>query len=163
MLSTAHLTIEPTGSMLRLLVPVYWVDRRDPVTAYLLLAHPPVPGLGGVDVIEARMRGLAAALHLAEPSHDGVVPSLHRRFLMHGTHAVLGLDGCPVDMSVPMDEQWARPVRAGVQVVVAVGLDPLPHAAPRATVAAYLESRWYSGRILMGATRASREGGRGEV
>jgi hypothetical protein len=155
MLSTPHLTIEPTERVLHLLVPVYWVDRSTPTTAYILLAHPPVAGLGASDVIEARMRGLAAALHLSEPSPDGVVPSLTRRFLLHGSHAVLALDGCPVDMSVPMGDEWARAVRVGVQVVVAVGLDPLPHAAPRATVAAYLESRWYSGRILMGATHAT--------
>ncbi|GAA2478772.1 hypothetical protein [Streptomyces gobitricini] len=67
---------------------------------------------------------------------------------------VLALDGSPFDKSVAVEGTWTAAVLAGAQAVVAVGLDPLPHAAPRATVAAYLESRWYSGRILVGATRA---------
>ncbi|MFC8919165.1 hypothetical protein ACFT5C_25720 [Streptomyces sp. NPDC057116] len=155
MLSSAHLTIEPTERMLRTLVPVQWVAPSTPTMAYLLLAHPPVPGAGSTAVTGARMRGLAAALHLAAPSPDGRTASLHRRFLMHGTNAVLGLDGCAFDLSVPMSNEWTRAVHAGAHVVVAVGLDPLPRGMPRAAVSAYLESRWWAGRILTGATHAT--------
>ncbi|MFG3506265.1 hypothetical protein ACGF5F_12210 [Streptomyces sp. NPDC047821] len=151
MLSAAHLVIEPTERLLRTLVPVQWGDPSTG-TVHLLLAHPPVPGAGSTAVTEARMRGLAAALHLAAPSPDGRAASLHRRFLMHGTNAVLGLDGCAFDLSVPMSDEWTRAVHAGAHVVVAVGLDPLPRGMPRAAVSAYLESRWWTGRILTGAT-----------
>lgn len=153
-MDTAHrLIVAPTPESLHRISPVHWVDRTDPVTAYLLLAHP--PGLSGDDsnpaVIEARMRGLAAALHLTQPKPGPIVPNLHRRFGIHEGAVIVELD-CSFDMSVPISDEWAQYVHAGVQVVIAVGLDPLPWTAPRATVAAYLASHWYSGRILMGAT-----------
>ncbi|MET9428213.1 hypothetical protein [Streptomyces sp. NPDC003036] len=151
--SGPHLIIEPDERLLRRLKPVHWVDRTTSATAYVLLAHPPEPRSDGTaDLIEARMRGLAAALRLSTPGPGTVVPNLHRRLSMHHGAAVMELDGCSFDMSIPIGGDWAKFAHSGAQIVVAVGLDPLPSAAPKTTVAAYIASRWYSGRVLMGAT-----------
>ncbi|MFD7169110.1 hypothetical protein [Streptomyces violascens] len=127
--SQAHLTIEPTPQLLRLLSTEGthpWVASRPPRHhAYLLLTHPAGIRRCDNETIEARMRGLAAALQLTASDH-----SLHdigdRLHLHNAADATLRLDGCPHQLHIPVDGHWARCVAAGGPVTVAVGLDALP-------------------------------------
>ncbi len=104
-------------------------------------------------VIEARMRGLARALALAEP-HERLSDIGPRLFMHRSADAVLSLDGCDYLLRVPIGGDWARFVCAGGTVTLAVGLDPLPAGAPLQVVDAYLTQRVTEGRLFLGKTRA---------
>ncbi|WP_443315328.1 hypothetical protein [Streptomyces sp. 8N616] len=102
-------------------------------------------------MIEARMRGLAQALTLAEPT--ATLPNIGPRLLMHReSDALLMLDDCEYLMRVPIGGDWARFVCSGGSVVVAVGLAPLPAHAPQDVVESYVVDRVAEGRLLLGKT-----------
>ncbi|MEU5302208.1 hypothetical protein ACH4YO_23935 [Streptomyces noursei] len=106
-------------------------------------------------IIEARMRGLAAALMLdtsTAPLRD-IGPRLT---MHHESDAHLALDGCDYDLRVPIGGDWTRFVCDGGVVTVVVGLDPLPASSKRAVVAAYMSNGALTNRLLLGETHAAR-------
>ncbi|WP_053729163.1 hypothetical protein [Streptomyces sp. WM6378] len=155
--SQGYLTIEPTPQLLRLLASEgthTWIATRPPhYHAYLLLTHPAGILRCDNETIEARMRGLAAALQLTASDH-----SLHdigdRLHLHNAADVTLSLDGCPHQLLSPVDDSWARCVSAGGPVTVAVGLEALPAKASRAVVRDYCVNSWSAGRLLLGTTWA---------
>lgn len=154
-----HLIIEPTPGLLASVSAFHWIDRTPPGhVAYLLITHPTERQEDDTpQVIEARMRGLAAALRLA--TAGPTLPDMGRRLHMHyESDVIMSLDGCPYDMRIPIGGEWARFVSGGGTVTVAIGLDPLPVKSPKTAVAAYVVNRWHTGRLLLGKARATHLG-----
>ncbi|WP_438296326.1 hypothetical protein [Streptomyces sp. HUAS TT7] len=155
--SQAHLTIEPTPQLLRLLASdgIYlWVATRSSRhLAHLLLTHPIGIRRCDTEMIEARMRGLAAALQLTAPDHSlrDIGDRLH---LHNGTDVTLRLDGCPHQLRIPTSGHWVRCAFAGGPVTIAVGLDALPVQVSPAVVRDYCVNRLSAGRLLLGTTWA---------
>lgn len=152
---TAPSAVTPTAGLLASVAAWFWIDLTQVGhVAFLLLAHPPgrQPG-DSPEMVEARMRGLAHALSLAEPSQP--LPDVGARLFMYrDTDVLLSLDGCDYLLHVPIGGDWARFVCDGGTVTVTVGLDPLPAGSSIEVVDAYITRRVREGRLLLGKTRA---------
>ncbi|MEV6395605.1 hypothetical protein AB0M39_12635 [Streptomyces sp. NPDC051907] len=144
----------PTAGLLASLGIWFWVDLTEAGhVAFLLLAHPPARRDGeSSESIEDRMRGLANALTLADPSAQ--LPDIGPRLFVHGRYAVLDLDACSFVLRVPVSAQWASFVSAGAPVVVSVGLDPLQPLTPFDAIRPYLSGAARHARLYLGKTRA---------
>ncbi|WP_409471922.1 hypothetical protein [Streptomyces sp. HC307] len=152
---TAPVTIAPSAGLLASVAAWFWIDvTQAGHVAFLLIAHPPERRPDeSPQVIEARMRGLAHALTLAEP-HKPLPDIGPRLFMYRSADALLSLDDCDYLLHVPIGGQWARFVCDGGTVTVVVGLDPLAPGSPIEAVDAYITQRVTEGRLLLGKTRA---------
>ncbi|MEU6573619.1 hypothetical protein [Streptomyces sp. NPDC046805] len=154
---TGPTAVAPTAGLIASVAAWFWIDLTHVGhVAFLLLAHPPERRPSdSPEAIEARMRGLAEALALAEPHKP--LPDIGARLFMHrDADVLLSLDECDYLLHVPIGGEWARFVCNGGPVTVAVGLDPLPARSHLEVVEAYLTQRVRQGRLLLGKTRASR-------
>ncbi|MCP3821900.1 hypothetical protein NLX86_28550 [Streptomyces sp. A3M-1-3] len=154
---TQPATITPSAGLLASVAAWFWIDpTKVGHVAFLLIAHPPGRRPGeSPQMVEARMRGLADALTLAEPA--ALLPDIGPRLFMHReSDALLRLDGCDYLLHVPIGGGWARFVCDGGTVTVVVGLDPLPVSSSLEVVDAYITERATQGRLLLGKTRADR-------
>ncbi|MFC9913953.1 hypothetical protein [Streptomyces sp. NPDC059862] len=148
--------VTPTAGLIASVAAWFWIDlTRAGHVAFLLLAHPPgrQPG-DSPEMIEARMRGLAQALTLAEPTEP--LPDIGARLFMYrDADVLLSLDGCDYLLHVLIGGEWARFVCNGGTVTVMVGLDPLPARSPLEVVDAYITQRVRQGRLLLGKTQVA--------
>ncbi|WP_328437574.1 hypothetical protein OHA71_10635 [Streptomyces sp. NBC_00444] len=147
--------VTPTAGLLASVAAWFWIDLTQVGhVAFLLLAHPPGrQPCDSPEMVEARMRGLARALTLAEPSQP--LPDIGARLFMYrDMDVLLSLDGCDYLLHVPIGGDWARFVCNGGTVTVAVGLDPLPARSRLEVVDEYVTRRVCESRLLLGKTRA---------
>lgn len=142
----------PTAGLLASLGVWFWIDLTEAGhVAFVLRAHPPARRESeSPESIEGDMRGLAAALSLAEPSAR--LPDIGPRLVVHGRSALLSLDGCQAALHVPVSAEWSGFVSVGAPV--AVGLDPLQPRTPFAAVRPYVSEGAQRGRLFLGKTRA---------
>jgi hypothetical protein len=152
---TAPAAITPTAGLLASVGAWFWIDvTQAGHVAFLLIAHPPERRPDeSPQVIEARMRGLARALTLAEP-HKPLPDIGPRLFMYRSADALLSLDDCDYLLRVPIGGDWARFVCNGGVVTIAVGLDPLPSESALAAVEAYITQQVTEGRLYLGKTCA---------
>ncbi|WP_405891532.1 hypothetical protein OG427_40100 [Streptomyces sp. NBC_00133] len=144
----------PTAGLLASLGVWFWIDLTEAgQVAFVLLAHPPARRESeSPESTEGDMRGLAAALSLADPSAR--LPDIGPRLVVRGRSALLSLDGCRAALHVPVSAEWSGFASAGAPVAVAVGLDPLQPRTPFAAVGPYVSEGAQRGRLFLGKTRA---------
>lgn len=150
--------VPPTAGLLASVAAWFWINLTEVGhVAFLLIAHPPERRPGdSAQLIESRMRGLARALSLAEPSEK--LPDIGPRLSMHRESlAVLRLDGCGYRLHIPTGGEWARFVRGGGTVTVAVGLDTLPPHLALDAVEPYVSRSVTAGRLFLGKTRVAQQ------
>ncbi|WP_103534654.1 hypothetical protein [Streptomyces sp. SM11] len=153
---TRPATIAPSAGLLASVAAWFWIDpTKVGHLAFLLIAHPPGLRPGeSPQMVEARMRGLADALTLAEPTV--LLPDIGSRLFMHQeSDVLLRLDGCDYLLHVPIGGDWVRFVCDGGTVTVVVGPDPLPVSSSLEFVDAYVTERALQGRLRLGKTRAA--------
>ena len=119
--------------------------------APLLITHPPAlrDGEGG-EVIEQRMRSVAASLGLLPPS--ALVPDCGPRVaILPRGGALLRFDGTTYAMRLPVHGHYAAILARLGRVLLAVGFDPLSTGASRTNVDSYVQTSVSAGRMRFGS------------
>ncbi|NGO70640.1 hypothetical protein [Streptomyces boncukensis] len=154
-MTAGRLVIVPSAELLASVSVWFWIDDTPAGhVAFLYIAHRPEQSDESPRVIEARMRGLAVALGLDEPTKP--LPDIGPRLVVHRDDlaAVLLLDRSQHALRVPTNPEWFRFVVGGGAVIVAVGLDALSADVSLAAADQHIVTKVEASRVLVGKTVA---------
>lgn len=142
--------VAPTPGTLASLSVRPWIDSTvdGKPFAPILITHPPGRrDADTADAIEARMRGVAAALGAAPA--EAPLMYVGARVAVHQGRVVVRLDETPYALTARAG-RWTHVIRELGQVVLTVGLDPLRTDAHGAEIDEYIESQGVARRLFTG-------------
>lgn len=150
---TANLVPVPTAGLIASLSAYAAVETTangNEVFGSLLLTHRSQPGAEAE--IERQMRGVAASLGLVGPTE--VVPDVGDRITVRGAGDIrLRFDGTDYVLRLPLPGAYGPALTALGRVLLAVGLDPLPHDPTLAEREAYIYRTVRADRMFFGSAR----------
>lgn len=141
----------PTPTLIASLWVRPWVDHTTDGHGFapMLITHPPARrDIDTAAAIEARMRCVAHALGAAPP--HATLPDAGERIAVQNGVVLVRLDGTSHTLTTRAGN-WGRVISEIGQVLLAVGLDPLPNTAVGPGVDAYIRASVTADRLYFAA------------
>ncbi|MFD3558239.1 hypothetical protein ACFWVU_01005 [Streptomyces sp. NPDC058686] len=146
-ISTPSTPRVPTPGLIASLSVRPWIDHTTDGTGFapVLITHPPARrDADSAAAIGQRMLSVARALGAMPPR--ATLPNVGARVAVHNGVVLVRLDGSEHMLTLRVG-RWAQVIVELGQVLLAVGLDPLPPGACSADVDEYIECSGKAGRL----------------